>query len=121
MPPASAAMSSSPPRSPSMTPPGNAASLPPQPDEFAGPLDLLLDEVRGQNVAVENIAMAPIVARFLEYVGAAAGRNLNLDIEWLHMAATLIHWKSRSLLPRESGEELHKDPIRDDLVQQLLA
>src|SRR5438552_18285025 len=100
-----------------MTLPVNPASLPPPVHlpEFEGPLDLLLDEVRRQNVAIESIAMAPIVARFLEYVGAAAGRNLNLNIEWLHMAATLIHWKSRSLLSRETGGEPHKDPIRDDL------
>ena len=100
-----------------------SASLPPpvQIPQFEGPLDLLLDEVRRQNVAIENIAMAPIVARFLEYVGAAAERNLNLDIEWLHMAATLIHWKSRSLLPRDASEDWQKDPIRDDLIQQLLA
>src|SRR5437764_8172957 len=120
MPPASAAMSSSPPRSPSMTPPGNAASLPPvQPDEFAGPFDLLLDEVRRQNVAIENIAMAPMVARFLHYVDTAAERNLNLDIEWLYMAATLIHWKSRSLLTRVYGGQAQPDPIREELVEQL--
>ena len=72
-------------------------------------------------MAIEKIAMAPIVARFLEYVRTAAERNLNLDIEWLHMAATLIHWKSRSLLPRDASGEPQADPIRDDLVQQLLA
>lgn len=104
-----------------MAPPSNASLPPPvQIPEFEGPLDLLLDEVRCQNVAIENVAMAPIVARFLEYVGAAAGRNLNLDIEWLHMAATLIHWKSRSLLPTDIRDP-QQDPIRDDLIQQLLA
>ena len=77
--------------------------------------------MRRQNVAIESIAMAPIVARFLEYVRRPAERNLNLDIEWLHMAATLIHWKSRSLLPPDASGEPQTDPIRDDLVQQLLA
>jgi segregation and condensation protein A len=103
--------------------PVSPASLPPpiQLPEFEGPLDLLLDEVRRQNVAIESIAMAPIVARFLAYVGAAAAHNLNLDIEWLHMAATLIHWKSRSLLPQDTSGEPQRDAIRDDLVQQLLA
>jgi len=90
-------------------------------DQFEGPLDHLLDEVRRQNVEIEKIAMAPIVARFLEYVQTAPGRNLNLDIEWLHMAATLIHWKSRSLLPSDPSGPPEADPIRDDLVQQLLA
>jgi segregation and condensation protein A len=88
--------------------------------QFDSPLDLLLDEVRRQNVAIEAIAMAPVVARFLEYLGSAAGRNLNLDIEWLHMAATLIQWKSRALLPGDATEDPRKDPIRDELVQQLV-
>jgi len=88
-------------------------------ESFAGPLELLLDEVRRQNVAIEKIAMAPIVSRFLEYVETAARHSLNLDIDWLHMAATLIHWKSRSLLG--SGREgPDADPIRDSLVQQLV-
>jgi segregation and condensation protein A len=42
-------------------------------------------------------------------------------MEWLHMAATLIDWKSRSLLPQDASGEPQKDPIRDDVVQQLLA
>ncbi len=105
-----------------MTLPDNGNSLPSvQVEDFEGPLDLLLDEVRRQNVAIEKIAMAPIVARFLEYVRTAAERNLNLDIEWLHIAATLIHWKSRSLLPSDATAEPAADSIRDSLVQQLLA
>jgi chromatin segregation and condensation protein Rec8/ScpA/Scc1 (kleisin family) len=65
--------------------------------------------------------MAPIVSRFLDYMETAADRSLNLDIEWLHMAATLIHWKSRSLLGSRAGEDPISDRIRDSLVQQLLA
>jgi segregation and condensation protein A len=104
-----------------MMPPSNATSLPSVQDEhFEGPLDLLLDEVRRQNVSVEKVAMAPIVARFLEYMRTAAERNLNLDIDWLHMAATLIHWKSQSLLPADIIGRPAADPIRDGLVQQLL-
>jgi segregation and condensation protein A len=100
----------------------SSASPPPVEFEcFEGPLDLLLDEVRRQNVAIERIAMAPIVARFLEYTRTAAERSLHLDIEWLHMAATLIHWKSRSLLPSNPDGRLESDAIRDNLVQQLLS
>jgi segregation and condensation protein A len=104
-----------------MANPGSPPFLPSvQFEEFEGPLDLLLDEVRRQNVAIEKIAMAPIVSRFLGYVRTASGRSLNLDIEWLHTAATLIQWKSRSLLPPAPGAP-NEDPIRDDLVQQLKA
>ena len=93
-----------------------------QAGEFTGPLDLLLDEVRRQKIAIEEIALAPIAERFLLYVRQAAECRLNLDIEWIHMAATLIHWKSRSLLPRDPAvEEKTIDPVRDELVRQLVA
>jgi segregation and condensation protein A len=85
---------------------------------YTGPLDLLLDEVRRQKVDIEQIAMAPIVARYLEYVRTAAERSFHLDMEWLHMAATLIHWKSQSLLP--GNEESGPDPVREQLIQQLV-
>jgi len=87
--------------------------------KFEGPLDLLLDEVRRQNVDIERIRMAPLVARFLGYVQAAGRRNLNLDIEWLHTASILIQWKSRSLLPHEPTAEPTRDTIRDELIGEL--
>jgi len=105
-----------------MTRPGSPTSPPPvQSREFEGPLDLLLEAVRRQNVEIDKIAMAPIVSGFLEYMGTAAERNLKLDMDWLHMAATLIHWKSQSLLPREPGGRSERDAIRDSLIQQLVA
>jgi chromatin segregation and condensation protein Rec8/ScpA/Scc1 (kleisin family) len=93
--------------------------LPASPRRFEQPLDLLLEEVRRQRVAIENIAMAPIVSRYLEYMRVAAERDFNLDIEWLHMAATLIHWKSEWLLPREPGAAPGADSVRDDLIRRL--
>lgn len=103
-------------------PPSRPTSLPRvQTQDFDGPLDLLLDEVRRQNVDIEKIAMAPIVSRFLDYMGTAAERNLKLDMDWVHMAATLIHWKSRSLLPGPPVGQAERDSIRESLVQQLLA
>ena len=104
-----------------MTPPVNSQPLV-ETDAFEGPLDLLLDEVRRQNVAIEEIALAPVVARFLAYVRTAGERRLNLDIEWLHMAATLIYWKSRALLPAaaSAATQPETDPVRDELVRQLL-
>lgn len=105
-----------------MTRAGDPSSLPRiELEPFSGPLDLLLEEVRRQNVAIEDVELAPIVGRFLTYVRSASECSLNLDIEWLHMAATLIHWKSRSLLPSDRGEGSPADPVRDEIVQQLLA
>lgn len=87
---------------------------------FEGPLDLLLEEVRRQRVRPEDLAMAPLVARFLSYVSTATERNLVLDMEWLHVAATLIEWKSRLLL-RPQADSTVKDAIREEIIRQLLA
>jgi len=102
-------------------PPDKASSLPsPILVEFEGPLDLLLDEVRRQRVAIEEIALAPMVARFLDYVRSAIARGVPLEMEWLHLAATLIHWKSRRILVRTSPGEEPPDALRDELIQRLI-
>ena len=87
--------------------------------EFEGPPDLLLEEVRRQNVDIERIQMAPLVARFLDYLRTARQKNLNLEIEWLHTASILIQWKSRSLLPHEPTADLVPDALRDELIHAL--
>ena len=86
---------------------------------FDGPLDFLLEEARRQNVALDQIALAPLVARYLDYL-ATAPADLNGNIEWLHMAATLIYWKSRSLLPAAPLLPPAADSIRDELIRQLI-
>lgn len=96
-----------------------SAASPPR-DSFDGPLDLLLDEVRRQRIAIEEVALAPLVARYLAYMAAAAARGLPLAIDWILLAATLIQWKSRSLLPAAAGTPAG-DPIRDEIVELLLA
>lgn len=96
-----------------------SAASPPH-ESFDGPLDLLLDEVRRQKVAIEQVALAPLVARYLHYLQAAAAQQLPLDIDWIVLAATLIHWKSRSLLPTPPGAPA-ADPVRDEIVGLLLA
>ena len=97
-------------RSPKITLP--ASSLPSVPVEtFEGPLDFLLDEVRRQNIAIEQVALAPLVARYLAYMRAAASHNVNLDIEWVHMAATLIHDELVQLL------SAHRHQVARDLAR----
>ncbi len=87
-------------------------SLPSVPVEtFEGPLDFLLDEVRRQNIAIEQVALAPLVARYLAYMRAAASHNVNLDIEWVHMAATLIHDELVQLL------SAHRHQVARDLAR----
>ena len=91
---------------------------------FEGPLDLLLHLIREHKLDVFDIPIAFVTDEYLSYL--ARMRELNLDIagEFLVMAATLAHIKSRLLLPKpetptEEGEEDPGDP-RADLVRRLL-
>ena len=71
---------------------------------------------------IEHIDLAPLAARFLDYVHQATLAHLNLDIEWLHMAATLIQWKSRALLPHDPAAPPEAaDPLRQEIISQLQA
>jgi segregation and condensation protein A len=88
-------------------------------EQYEGPLDLLLDLIRKQQV---NIYDAQITSQYLEYMQKAADMDFELSAEFVYMAATLIHIKSKMLLPRDP--ELDKiapeeDP-RQELVDRLL-
>jgi segregation and condensation protein A len=94
--------------------------------EFEGPLDLLLHLVKRHELDILDIPIAFITEKYLEYLDLM--RQLNLDVagEYLLMAATLAHIKSRELLPRppeEEGEETEEqeglDP-RQELIRRLL-
>ncbi len=89
---------------------------------FEGPLDLLLYLIKKDKVDILDIPIARITEQYLEYLEFM--RMLDLDIagEFLVMAATLMHIKSRMLLPpeeREALEEPEEDP-RQELVRRLL-
>jgi segregation and condensation protein A len=89
---------------------------------FEGPLDLLLYLIRRDRIDIHDIPIAPITRQYMEYLELM--RELNLDVagEFMVMAATLIHIKSKMLVPVDpteaAGEEL-EDP-REALVQRLL-
>jgi segregation and condensation protein A len=90
---------------------------------FEGPLDLLLYLIRREKIDIYDIPIAPITRQYVEYLDLM--RELNLDVagEFMVMAATLIHIKSKMLVPLEpteaEGGEDYVDP-RDELVQRLL-
>jgi segregation and condensation protein A len=91
-------------------------------DIFEGPLDLLLYLIRKNEIDVYNIPIALITEQYLEYLDIMRSLNLDLAGEYLVLAATLIHIKSRLLLPPVMGEEEGEegeDP-RTELVRQLL-
>lgn len=88
---------------------------------FEGPLDLLLHLIRENKIDIYDIPIAVITRQYLEYIQIMKELNLDIAGEFLVMAATLIHIKSRVLLPPDeevSPEEL-EDPRRE-LVQRLL-
>ncbi len=78
---------------------------------FEGPLDLLLHLVREQKLDIENIPIARITEQYLAYLDVMHALNLDVAGEFLVMAATLLHIKSKSLLPRHDDEaEEEEDP-----------
>jgi segregation and condensation protein A len=88
---------------------------------FEGPLDLLLHLIRENKIDVYDIPIALITHQYLEFIEMMKELNLDVAGEFLLMAATLIHIKSRMLLPvdEEVKDEEQEDP-RFELVQRLL-
>ncbi len=92
-------------------------------EKYDGPLDLLLDLIRKQEINIYDIPIAQITAQYIDYMQKAAEMSIELSAEFVYMAATLIHIKSKMLLPRDP--ELAKmlpeeeDP-RKELVDRLL-
>lgn len=91
-------------------------------EQYEGPLDLLLDLIRKQQINIHDIPIAQITAQYFSYMEKAAALDIELSAEFVYMAATLIHIKSKLLLPRDP--ELEKiDPQEDprqELVDRLL-
>jgi chromatin segregation and condensation protein Rec8/ScpA/Scc1 (kleisin family) len=72
------------------------SSLPFLLGRYENPHDLLLDLLQQHGVPIEKLPLSPIAAQYLEYFHAAQEHDFRLDIEWLHMAATLIQPEFRS-------------------------
>ena len=91
-------------------------------EQYDGPLDLLLDLIRKQQVNIYDIPIASITQQYLEYMQRALELDIELSAEFIYMAATLIHIKSRMLLPKDPELEKispEEDP-RQELVDRLL-
>ena len=90
-------------------------------DVYEGPLDLLLDLIRKQDIDIYDIPIAKITAQYLAYVEKIRELDVNVAAEFIYMAAVLIHIKSKMLLPRDplaTAEE--QDDPRNELVNRLL-
>jgi segregation and condensation protein A len=88
---------------------------------YDGPLDLLLDLIRKQDIDIYDIPIAKITAQFLAYVDRLRASDMDVAGEFIYTAALLIHIKSKMLLPRAPAgpDDAAEDPRRE-LVERLL-
>jgi segregation and condensation protein A len=92
-------------------------------ESFEGPLDLLLHLIRKNEVDIHDIPIALITRQYLDAIDLLKEMNLDVAGDFLVMAATLIHIKSKMLLPRPetaAGVEADVEDPRDALVRRLL-
>ncbi len=87
---------------------------------FEGPLDLLLHLIRSQELEIYDIPISRITHQYLDYLELMRELNIGVAGEYLVMAATLIHIKSKTLLPAEPDEKGELEDPRKELVDQLL-
>lgn len=91
-------------------------------ESYEGPLDLLLDLIRRQQLNIYDIPIHKITEQYLEYMARAAELNFELSADFVYMAATLIQIKSKMLLPKDPELEKispEEDP-RKELVDRLV-
>lgn len=88
---------------------------------FEGPLDLLLFLIKKNEIDIYNIPIAVITEEYLKHLEAMKSLNLDLAGEYLVMASTLVHIKSKMLLPvSDEDSEMDEEDPRAELVRQLL-
>jgi segregation and condensation protein A len=98
-------------------------AIPVRLDNYEGPLDLLLHLIKKNEVSIYDIPIAIITAQYLDTIQLMQELDLDVAGEYLVMAATLIHIKSKLLLPRPetaAGVEGEEEDPRDELVRRLL-
>jgi segregation and condensation protein A len=88
---------------------------------YEGPLDLLLDLIRKQEMDIHNIPIAKITEQYLDYLHQLEKLDIDVSGDFVYMAATLIHIKSKMLLPPDplADPNAPEDP-REELVHRLL-
>jgi segregation and condensation protein A len=90
-------------------------------ERYDGPLDLLLDLIKKQEIDIHDIPIAKITGQYLEYLHKLEQLDMDISADFIYMAATLIYIKSKMLLPPDplAGPEESEDP-RADLVHRLV-
>ena len=93
-------------------------------ESFEGPLDLLLYLIQSHELDISTVSISRITDQYLAYIRLMKELNFDTASEFLVLASTLLHWKSKSLLPDENKPEAQAgdEPVmtQDELVRQLL-
>jgi len=89
---------------------------------FEGPLDLLMHLIKKNEINIYDIPISLVTQQYLEYIDLMKDLNLEIAGEFLLMAATLTHIKSKMLLPREekADEDEESEDPRAELIRKLL-
>ena len=89
---------------------------------YEGPLDLLLDLIKKQEMSIHDIQISRITAQYLDYLHQLEELDVDVSAEFIYMAATLIYIKSKMLLPPDplAGTEEESGDPRAELVQRLV-
>lgn len=88
---------------------------------FQGPLDVLLHLIEKMEIDIHNVKISQLTEEYLEYIKSLDEISIENAEEYIVMAATLIHIKSKRLLPQEEPEEMEEEiESEEDLLQRLI-
>jgi segregation and condensation protein A len=86
---------------------------------FEGPLDLLLHLIKINEVDISDIPIATITDQYLEYLDLMSALDINVAGDFLVMASTLMHIKSKILLPKQEDDLVEIEDLREEIVRSL--
>jgi len=89
-------------------------------DIFEGPLDLLIYLIKKNHLNIYDIPVATVCEQYLQFLELMKLLDINIASEYMVMAATLIHIKSKMLLPREEEASQEEADPREELVKKIL-
>lgn len=94
-------------------------------DRFEGPLDLLLFLIQSHELDISKVSISKITDQYLQHIKLMQDLNFEVASEFLVMAASLIYWKSKAILPQEQKPvetDFEDNGIlsQEDLIRQLL-
>ena len=87
-------------------------------NDFEGPLELLLHLIKEDNIDICDISIARITEQYLDYITKMQNMDLDIASEYLVMAAELVEFKSRTLLPSVDIDEVNEE-FKEEIVDKL--